>query len=455
MIGKALLHSDLGHCVVTKVCNSSEVEVSFPALGLKGKRYSISSLTDPDTGQEALLTLVSEQKLTKSDQASDRAKLGTLSEKALDARLAILALRLGQCPEYYIDEMSVGNEDVKSACQWALERSHEGKPAVVVFESPFGKGKTHALNTFSSMARKQFRAVGSVVLDGVGISLSDPMSLLSNLAQSIHFPNEKAGQTLPERLCDLVRNRRVEALIERDAHFLADCLQRVPCDIADQPDAWEIVVDYLSCMLAASQASTLLATYREHGRRFTLPAIVTRKVEERAARCVTMLREWAQACMAMGAHRGLLVLFDEADVDYGNTGFTAKVVERRELLYKSISELAISPQKSYLSMGIAVTPGQHNHWGLEAVDEILTNFDPQCTRHVQLRDLTAQDFIELGNRVASLYAVAYGSQIMSQSEAEIYGEQLRDQMSYRVNDACSPRRFIREFIEHLDLLSTK
>jgi hypothetical protein len=451
MIGKKLQHPALGSCVVTKVISSSEVEVSFPDLGIEGKRYQLASLVDPDTGRVPTLSLVA----SPFPALPRTMKVATVESNMLRARLAILALRLGQCPESYIDEMTVGGKEVKDACSWALERSQLGKPAIVVFESPFGKGKTHALNVFSSMARKQFRAVGSIVLDGIGITLTEPMTLLSSLAGSIRFPDEQGFETLPERLCELVRCRRVGRLRANSASFLADRLDRVPHEIADQPDAWEIVVDYLSCILPASQAGKQLAPFRECGGSVSLPAIVANRVGERADRCVTMLREWAQACMIVGAHRGLLVLLDEADVDYGNTGFNPKMVERRELLYQSMSELAESDQKSYLSIGIAITPGQDIHWGAEAVDEILNNLDSGCTRHVQLRDLSEKDFIQLGKMVAALYGDAYGKPVVSPTEAGTYAAELRDRMSLRVNDSCLPRRFIREFIEHLDLLATK
>jgi hypothetical protein len=451
MIGKKLQHPALGSCVVTKVISRHEVEVSFPDLGIEGERYRLASLIDPVTGREP------EHSSTApvADQEARAVEIPSVEGDILQARLAILALRLGQCPEAYIDEMTVGAKEVKDACTWALDRSHGGNPAVVVFESPFGKGKTHALNLFSSMARRQFRAVGSVVLDGIGITLTEPMTLLSNLAASIRFPNEQGYETLPERLCDLVRTRRVDRLRGNSVSFLADCLDRVPHEIADQPDAWEIVVDYLSCVLPASQAKKLLAPFRDHGGAPSLPAIVANRVGERADRCVTMLREWAQACMVVGAHRGLLVLFDEADVDYGNTGFNSKMVERRSWLYESIRELEASQQRAFLSIGIAVTPGQDNYWGGDAVEEMLEHLGGGCTRHVQLRDLTGEDFIELGKRVASLYGDAYGGEVLSSAEAATFADELSERMSSRINDSCLPRRFIREFIEHLDLAANR
>jgi|GEM_PF-3112251 len=448
MIGKHLQHPALGPCVVTKVISAGEVEVSFPSLGMTGKRYRLAALIDPNTGDAP----GNAPKIDSSGPTlSGGPALLSLEKTTLKARLAILALRLGQCPEDYIDELTVGAKDVKDACQWALDRSNEGKPAIVVFESPFGKGKTHALNLFSSMARKQFRAVGSVVLDGIGISLTEPMTLLSNLSESIRFPDGEGFETLPERLCDLVQKGKAGTLRSRGAHFLANCLERVPREIAVQPDAWDIVVDYLSCNLPASQAKQKLAAYREHGGAPSLPAIVANRVDQRAPRCTMMLREWAQACTLAGAPRGLVVLFDEADVDYGNTGFGQKAVARRTLLYEAMRELAEDSDRSFLSMAIAITPGQDNYWGEEAVSEILENLGDECTRHVQLGDLSKRDFVELGKNVSALYAEAFGEEIYSPTEAADFARELRDRMSSRVNDPCNPRRFIREFIEHLDL----
>lgn len=452
MNGKELLHPALGPCVVTKLIGNGEVEVSFPTLGIKGKRYRLAALVDPETGGAPTISN-GQRGSTKTEQSAET--LGAIGDSMLKARLAILALRLGQCPEGYIDQLTVGAQDIKDACEWALARSGEGKPAVVVFESPFGKGKTHALNLFSSLARRQFRAVGSVVLDGLGISLMEPMSLLSNLAESIRFPDGQGFETLPERLCELVQHRRVDGLRGRGAAFLADCLDRVPPEIAEQPDAWEIVVDYLSCVLPASQAKQMLASYRDRDGAPALPAIVANRVDERAPRCTKMLREWAQACTLVGAHRGLVVLFDEADVDYGNTGFGQAAVARRALLYQAICGLAKSNERSYLSIGIAITPSRDNYWGENPIDELLGHLGDECTRHVPLRDLSKRDFVKLGRNVAAVYAEAFGDIVLSPDEAGAKAEELRSRMETRINDFCLPRRFIREFIEQLDLAALK
>jgi hypothetical protein len=448
MIGKHLQHPNFGSCVVRKVISRTEVEVEYLDLEISD-RCRLAVLIDPDSGEAPSAASFSPNSATNNGEK----ETVSMDATSLQARLAILALRLGQCPEAYIDDLTVGSKEVKDACGWALDRSNSGQPAIVVFESPFGKGKTHALNLFSSMARKQFRAVGSVVLDGFGISLTQPMTLLSNLAASIRFPEEQGFETLPERLCELVQKGKVAQLRSRGASFLASCLERVPTEIAEQPDAWEVVVDYLSCTLPASQAKQKLAGYRSHGGAPALPAIVANRLDERAPRCTKMLREWAQACTLVGAHRGLVVLLDEADVDYGNTGFGRSAVGQRILLYNAIRELAESDERSYLSIGIAITPGQDNYWGEEAIDEIMEHLGGECTMHVQLKDLTKRDFTSLGKKIAGLYADAFGAAVLSPVEATAYAEELRDRMSGRINDSCLPRRFIREYIEHLDLVA--
>jgi hypothetical protein len=449
MIGKQLIHPALGRCVVSKVLSTPEVEVSFPDLGLSKKRYKLADLIDPST----MRAPEPNELPSKGRDVGREESVAGLDPKMLRARLAILALRLGQCPEGYIEELTVGATEVRDACSWALERSGRGRAAVVVFESPFGKGKSHALNIFSSAARKQFRAVGSIVLDGFGITLTEPMTLLTNLAPSIRFPEGQGLETLPERLCELVQKNEAHRLRRSGAVFLAECLERVPREIAEQPEAWEIVIDYLSCVLPASHAKLMLAPFRDNGCPPSLPPIVANRVDERAERCVKMLREWAQACTVAGAHRGLVVLLDEADVDYGNTGFREEMVKRRVWLYEAINNLAESDQQSMLSIGIAVTPGQDNYWGEEAVNEIADHLGEDSTRHVQLKDLSKHDFVRLGKKVASIYGEAYGSEVISRAEAESYGEELRDRLSSRIADSCLPRRFIREFIEHLDVIS--
>lgn len=452
MIGRLLKHPQLGTCKVTKIIGPNEAEVSFPTLGINGMRVRLAALIDPETGKAPGSAVSPKAGLPTIMRGGP---LLTIDAEMLRARLAILALRLGQCPEDYIDQLTVGATEVKEACEWAIARSHEGKPAIVIFESPFGKGKTHALNLFSSIARRQSRAVGSVVLDGVGISLSEPMSLLSSLAESIRFPEGGGTEPFTERLCDLIQQHKVQALRSRGAYFLADCLEQVPREIADQPDAWEIVVDYLSCVLPASQAKQMLGGYRVNGLPPSLPAIVAHRVDERAERCLKMLREWAQACTLVGASRGLVVILDEADVDYGNTGFGTKSVECRTRLFRAMKQMAEASWRTYLSIGIGITPGQDNHWGEEAVDEMMEHLGGECTRHVQLKDLSKRDFTELGKNVASLYERAFGEVVLTPVEAVDHADKLRGRMASRINDSCLPRRFIREFIEHLDVVALK
>jgi hypothetical protein len=453
MIGKQLQHPDLGPCIVTKVIGAKEVEVDYPHLGMKGKRYRIVALIDPETG-EAPKPLETKEP-SEGQQRSPGKILDSIDGSLVEARQAILALRLGQCPEGYIDELTVGAEEVKEAAEWALERSDDGDSAIVIFESPFGKGKTHALNLFASMARRKHRAVGSVVLDGFGISLTEPMTLLSNLAEAIRFPEERGFETLPDRLCGLVQGSRVETLRARGADFLVSCLSQIPKEIADQPDAWEVVIDYLSCNVSASQAKQKLAGYRSNNLPPSLPPIIANRVDDRAERATMMLREWARACTVVGAGRGLVVLFDEADVDYDNTGFGEQAVKRRTMLFEALRNLEEARTRPFLSVGIAITPGEANYWGVEAVDELLAHLGGPCTRHVVLEDLSKRDFILLGVKVARIYGEAYETEVVSPDEARELAGELWKTMSRRVNDACLPRRFIREFLERLDLIAQR
>ena len=85
MIGKNLMHSTLGRCVVTKIVSETEVEVSFPDLGLVKKRHRLCDLADPSTKKAP----VSPIHLVQS-QVDGRAKpVATIEANTLRARLAI------------------------------------------------------------------------------------------------------------------------------------------------------------------------------------------------------------------------------------------------------------------------------------------------------------------------------------------------------------------------------
>jgi hypothetical protein len=357
------------------------------------------------------------------------------------ARQMLLALRLGQSTAESVRELSVGMEDVESACRWGMGRAMEGKLSFLLFESPYGMGKSHALAHLKQLALKQTMAVGTVTLDGAGVSLCEPMSLVTGLAHAIEFPDERKDEGLPQRLAQ----RAGRGLNITGGEMLHQLLMAIDRDCVDNPDKWERIEDYLSL----DATSTDLR--RELG--IKVPSLKVRYRDDRPGRCSTILREWASACTVteMGARNGLVILLDEADVDYARRGRLQNDMEQRTALLRAFRSIADSPPGdggfARLLVAVAITPGASRP---DPIDEFRAELGEHL-KVVRLRELTPGELRELGKRVVQLYQRAY--EVTDRNEKHAAGVLERClHFTGKQVEGRNPRKFIRLLLEKLDVL---
>lgn len=460
MIGQTASHTKLGKCVIRQIVEggpSPIAVVDFVDLHLPKERVYLSELRDLKTGKRLEIEVPAAALYRRSTVKGD---LVATKPDWHDPRFAIFALRLGQCPFGYMDRLTVGAEPIRDACGWALKRSDAGKMACLIFESEYGKGKTHALNLFASAALARERAVTSIVLDGNGVSLTAPMTILSALVSNIRFPTHESDndQSLGERLSEMMRSGIADKLALNGADFLSECFARIPSEIGDNPEAWDTVMDYLSCELAASQAKARLRAFTDDGRAVPLPTISARRRDERPERCALMLREWAQTCITLGAHRGLVVLFDEADVDYTYSQSSAGGCEQREALFEEIRRIAEDKKhRCFLAMALAVTPGTPvSSWDEDraAADEITQLLGSECVRRVSIPAIRKSEMLTLAKSVADVYAEGYNLPVFETSMVRSVAQKLV--AAHEASpEGLIPRVFIREFIDFLDVETQK
>src|SRR5262245_41801225 len=112
-------------------------------------------------------------------------------------------------------------------------------------------GKSHALTHLRIRAKEKNMATGGVVLDGIGVSLCFPMSLIGSLAHFIEFPGSATNDGLPARLGELIRLGAVEKLATGGCELLHGVLRRLDPSIAEDPEAWEVIEDFLSLEVGA------------------------------------------------------------------------------------------------------------------------------------------------------------------------------------------------------------
>lgn len=430
-------HPRTGDCIIREATSAGprvKVLVDYPALGLRRQVEYLDELLDRQSGRPISLKV-------PDSKSAGPTPAPAVSPSWQGARQTLLALRLGQSTAESVKELSVGMEDVESACRWAMGRATEGHLSFLLFESPYGMGKSHALAQLKQHALKQTMAVGTVTLDGTGVSLCEPMSLVTGLAHAIEFPDERNDEGLPQRLAQ----RAGRGLNITGGEILHQLLIAIDRDCVDNPDKWELIEDYLSLDATASHLK------RELG--IKVPSLRARFREDRPARCSTILREWASACTVseMGARNGLVILLDEADVDYARRGRLQADMEQRRELLRAFRSIADSPPGeggfARLLVAVAITPGTSKP---DPIEEFRSELGVHL-KVVRLRELSANELRELGGRVLRLYQRAY--EVTGKWEdrtVEVLDECL--QFTELRAEGRNPRRFIRLLLEKLDVL---
>lgn len=429
-------HPRKGDCIVrecTQLLGRVKVLVDYPDLGLCRRPEYLDELVSRDTGKPF--------SLDSAPPSSQQPKASPPSVPTWQStRQTIVALRLGQSTPESVRLLSVGMDDVDAACKWAIDRAATGQLTFLLFESPYGMGKSHALNYLRLRARERTMAIGGAVLDGVGVSLCLPMSLVSSLTHAIEFPDDANSDGLPARLGRLIPTRAVDVLATQGCDHLHAVLKRIDTSVAENPDEWEIIEDFLSLEVGAGVVRSELG--------LVVPALKARLIE-RPYRCAELLREYAQACVATGARAGLAILLDEADVDYAQSGRTETERAQRESLFRAWREIAdVGPTGSgyaRLVIAIAMTPGAGKS---DPVSELKQSLGEHL-RVVRLPELSMNDLRELGKRVCKLYLTAYQ---ISPTEIAATDRIAETCLSWieRSAEGRNPRRFLRLLLEKLD-----
>ena len=429
-------HPRKGDCIIrerVQMLGRVKVLVDYPDLGISRRPEYLDELADRETGRAINL-----QSLPTASILSAAARPVPDWQRA---RQSLLALRLGQSTPETVRELSVGLSEVDVACRWALDRAVSGQLSFLLFVSPYGMGKSHALAHLRELSRGRGMAAGTVVLDGVGTTLCRPLGLIGALSHSIEYPESAASDGLPQRLAGLVRTGAVDRLRIAGAEMLHRSLVNLNGEDVDDADKWEAIEDYLSLEVSAPQASRRLGV--------RLPSLNANQLANRPGRASALLKEWAQACSVTNARGGLTILLDEADVDYGNRWRSETEYEQRAALLREWRQMADSGPRggSYakLVVALAMTPGLSEE---DPIEELQQSLGPHL-QVVTLRELIDSEMIDLGGKVCALYREAYELKGLEGADAErLVAESLAVQR--RGAEQRNPRKLIRLLLEKLD-----
>jgi hypothetical protein len=356
--------------------------------------------------------------------------------------------------ESHVDQLSVGLAEISKRFEKGLQHARSHRTLFMLIEGSWGQGKTHLLTLLTAAADRHEFAVSSVVMDGLGVTLSDPMQLLESVTSAIRFP----GDALPGGLAiNLARARRMGNL-ERLAHLgattLAEVFDQIPVSVFDDFEAIQVIEDYLGLHSAASTAQYRLEKLGCRGIR--LPALRARCVADRAMRFSDLLFNWTQLCTVAGA-RGLVVILDEMDVEYASTARrsqqAARLRERRSELLEKLRRLR--DQRIPLVLAFASAPAgaglDPEHDATTNIAEVLGEFDEHIVAPVpgqgELRALITKLF--------ELYRLAYPDSFTGQDQEVIAGLADRLIANYQRQANPVPRYFVRSVLESMDILTAQ
>ena len=369
------------------------------------------------------------------------------SSVSVEARKAILALRLGQVLESKVLELSVGTTELEEKLRQSVDNAISGIPEFILLDAAWGAGKTHALTILQALARSKKFATSFVVMDGVSTTLSNPMDLMSEVMSSIRFSDDPASCDLSYQLAKAKGQTLFDYFDRKGAHFIADTLRSLPDDAFLDPEAMDVITEYLSLRMPKASADFEL---QRRSYKPKLKTIKASKVEERAPRFVALLEEWAIFSSAMGCN-GLLVILDELDVEYGHSAGRSKtdqdLRQRRKELLEQLGHLHDAP----LILALAAAPGgDTDNEENDPVRDILKCFGNKM-KHVTINPLSKSDFRALLDRLLNLYMQAYGlsRDSFSHEMTEKLFSDLFDR--YQQNPNAVVRRFVRSAIESMDV----
>ena len=375
---------------------------------------------------------------------STESRIPELPTGVVDAKRAILALKLGQILEENVRDLSVGVHSIRTDLEKHVAATARRTPRTILVEGAWGTGKTHLLTLLTALAAKEGLATASVILDGEGVGLSEPMGLMDGLLGSLRYPGETAPRGIGRRLIALrhhVNHSRAERHL---GSRLAKAIFEVPPRTLDDSEAVEVLEEYFIMKLSASQAMTKL---RQLGWRIRLPSLRAQRIVDRANRLYELLRGWAEFCALTGA-KGLVVVFDELDVEYAMTKWRSSLRVLRGTLLAKLSSLQDDNCPLLLAFGSAPTSddvGDEN----DAVRDVMKHVP--WTTHIIAPRPSLEQTLELGRRLQTLYTGAFPDRM-----ADVDGLKVQQLISAFADQHLNgldptPRDFVRGTIERLDL----
>ncbi len=446
-IGDEVNHPQYGKGIIKLICQTPagpkiKVDFGYAKPTLLASEVQCTDGSSPETF-----------KYKKSEPPVPPEKTDRLDPSTQKARQGIQALKLGQILEDQVGSLSVGMEQLQTEFTRALTQAAAGRPTFLLIEGAWGSGKSHALTLLETLARQQGFAASSVIMDGYNLSLARPLELLQEIMGNLIVPQQEGRDGVMAWFREAIKKNALPRLRNK-APLLGQALGSLSIGALDDPEISQVFMDYLSLAMTARQASDRLSRLNVWVNR--LPTLRPHRLAERAAAFTALLENWAHFAKIMGAH-GLLIIFDELDVEYAytsyNTQYCQQLRDRRDELLNTIHKIYNTP----LLIAFAAVP--EINFGQASVQKDAIKHLQQVLQNrlktLSVPKLTEHHFKELFKKIHDLYYQAYPTPQQQLTEAE------RDKLcnillEHQKHDPQPlPRKFVRLCIEAWDVLNAQ
>ena len=432
--GIAVRHTQYGDGIVVDADPQRGVNVNF---GYVTAWVALADLKLPDGVERAFGETPAAGPPIGSEPA-----LRSLSEDIVAARRAVVALKLGQILEDSVNELSCGTDDIRAELERAIDLTVRRQPQSILVEGSWGAGKTHLLTLLTRLSSERELATATVILDGEGVSLSEPMDLMKAILGSLRYPGEVVPCGVGNRLADL-RRRRDSGDISRGVGWrIANAIDQIPRSALDEPEVMEVIEDYFLLTLPPSRAKEKL---RQHYYRVSLPPMRAQRLDERPERFCDLLKGWTGFCSLTGA-KGLVVVFDEVDVEYATHSRGL-----RSSLLQAFNDLLRKRCPILLAFGSAPASDEVDDAN-DAIKDLVRSING--IKRIEAPQPNVPQIKELGVRLQELYERAYPQRKSNPATDDVRQRIVRfAKHHYDNNLVPTPRGFVRGTLELMDAVA--
>jgi len=234
----------------------------------------------------------------------------------------IESLRFGLVPEHYIEELTLGFDELEAWTSKTLQRCFSGNPCGFEISGPYGTGKSHTLSLIRYLARKHGFLTVRVEVDGQNISISNPAALLNALWSTLADNGLDAEYPLVDLYTQAIhRGTTATSRILSGFNKIKNNLQTIDTLMrTGNLDKCDYIVEsVISCsnQMTATQAVREICWLCNNIARskIRLEPMVSRTVQARGMDLVESLAGHA-ALARLAGFKGLVVTIDEFEIEY-------------------------------------------------------------------------------------------------------------------------------------------